>query len=118
MTLQAKDHLQREQRSYCWTGWPRPPVSWQPRVIVRLCNSRQEKFWRGHVYLLSPITFLVLSILFLCRKKARHIRSEALLLIKAFCQEHAIAYCETSMLQSYKDILRFLHSVSAPLRDG
>ena len=37
-------------------------------------------------------------------------------LIKAFCEEHAIAYCETTMLQSYQDILRYLHSVSAPLR--
>ena len=38
-------------------------------------------------------------------------------LVKAFCKEHAIAYCETSMLQSYKDILHFLHQVSAPLRE-
>ncbi len=38
-------------------------------------------------------------------------------LVKAFCEEHAIAYCETSMLQSYKEILRFLHQVSAPLRE-
>jgi hypothetical protein len=38
-------------------------------------------------------------------------------LIKAYCEEHAIAYCETTMLQSYQDILRFLHQVSAPLRE-
>ncbi len=35
----------------------------------------------------------------------------------SFCKEHAIAYCETSMLQSYKEILHFLHRVSAPLRE-
>src|SRR5712692_6895812 len=47
------------------------------------------------------------------RNKLRQARP----LVKAFCEEHAIAYCETSMLQSYQDILRFLHQVSAPLRE-
>src|SRR5581483_10993947 len=47
------------------------------------------------------------------RNKLRQARP----LIKAFCEDHAIAYCETSMLQSYQDILRFLHRVSAPLRE-
>jgi len=183
--------------------------------------AKYQAYLEFPLYLLSPITFLVLSILFLCRKKAKHIRTEALLLIlhytlyvglllwrlnpwqvlpfivvhhaffglylgsigapnhkgmpildadsptdflrqqvltarnvtgsplvdfwygglnyqiehhlfptmarnklrqarpliKGFCEQHAIAYCETSMLQSYKDILRFLHQVSAPLRD-
>lgn len=47
------------------------------------------------------------------RNKLRQARP----LIKAFCEEHAIAYCETSLLQSYLDILRFLHRVSMPLRE-
>jgi fatty acid desaturase len=184
--------------------------------------AKYQAYLEFPLYLLSPITFLVLSILFLCRKKAKYVRTEALLLtlhyglyvglllwrlnpwqvlpfiivhhaffglylgsigapnhkgmpimdegsptdflrqqvltarnvkgsplvdfwygglnyqiehhlfptmprnklrqarplIKTFCEEHAIAYCETSMLQSYKDILRFLHQVSAPLREG
>lgn len=37
-------------------------------------------------------------------------------LVKAYCQEHAIAYYETSVLQSFREILQFLHQVSAPLR--
>lgn len=41
---------------------------------------------------------------------------EAQPIVRAFCKEHAIAYAETSMLQSYREILRFLHQVSAPLR--
>jgi len=47
------------------------------------------------------------------RNKLRRARP----LIKAFCEQRNIAYCETSMLQSYKDILHFLHAVSAPLRE-
>lgn len=43
---------------------------------------------------------------------------EAQHLIKAFCQEHAIPYYETSMIQSYQEILQHLHRVSAPLRIG
>jgi fatty acid desaturase len=38
-------------------------------------------------------------------------------LVKAFCEQHAVTYCETSLFQSYKDMLRFLHQVSAPLRE-
>ncbi len=41
---------------------------------------------------------------------------EAQRLIKTFCQEHAIPYYETSMLESYREILQHLHQVSAPLR--
>jgi fatty acid desaturase len=41
---------------------------------------------------------------------------EAQCLIKAFCQEHAIPYYETSMLRSYQEILQYLHHVSSPLR--
>jgi len=41
---------------------------------------------------------------------------EAQRIIKAFCQEHSIAYYETTVLQSYREILLFLHQVGAPLR--
>lgn len=34
----------------------------------------------------------------------------------AYCQEQSIAYYETSMLQSFREILHFLQQVSAPLR--
>ena len=37
-------------------------------------------------------------------------------IVKAFCEERSIAYYETSALQSYREILRDLHRVSAPLR--
>jgi fatty acid desaturase len=38
--------------------------------------------------------------------------------VKVFCQAHAIPYCETSIIQSYRDTLRYLHHVSAPLRQA
>ena len=41
---------------------------------------------------------------------------EAQKVIKLFCQEHGITYYETGMVQSYKEILQFLHEIGAPLR--
>jgi fatty acid desaturase len=41
---------------------------------------------------------------------------EAQQIVKAFCKEHSIAYHETGMLESYREILQCLHEVSAPLR--
>ncbi len=41
---------------------------------------------------------------------------EAQPIIKDFCREHSIAYHETTVLQSYREILTHLHAVGAPLR--
>jgi fatty acid desaturase len=49
---------------------------------------------------------------------ARNKLKEAQATVKAFCQAHAIAYCETSIWQAYREILRYLHHVSAPLRQS
>ncbi len=37
-------------------------------------------------------------------------------IVRAYCLEHSIAYYETGVIQSFREILRFLHEVSAPLR--
>lgn len=37
-------------------------------------------------------------------------------LIRAFCESHEIPYYETGMVQSYQEILLYLHHVSAPFR--
>ena len=37
-------------------------------------------------------------------------------IVRAFCEEKGISYCQTGVWQSHKDILGFLHKVSAPLR--
>ena len=41
---------------------------------------------------------------------------EAQQVIRDFCRDHSIAYHETSVLQSYREILQHLHEVGAPLR--
>jgi fatty acid desaturase len=41
---------------------------------------------------------------------------EAQQLIKPFCEAHAISYHETSALQSFREILQYLHEIGAPLR--
>ena len=41
---------------------------------------------------------------------------EAQPIIRGFCRDHAIAYHETGVLQSYREILQHLHEVGAPLR--
>lgn len=37
-------------------------------------------------------------------------------IVRQYCQEQQIGYYETSMLQSFREILHFLHQISAPLR--
>ena len=43
---------------------------------------------------------------------------EAQIVVKAFCEDHAIPYYETNVAQSVKEILQHLHQESAPLRGG
>lgn len=43
---------------------------------------------------------------------------EAQPIIRGFCRDHSIAYHETSVLQSYREILQHLQEVGAPLREA
>jgi hypothetical protein len=36
--------------------------------------------------------------------------------VKQFCEERGIAYYETSLVQSYRELLGFLNEIGAPLR--
>ena len=45
-----------------------------------------------------------------------HLR-KAQKIIRAFCEDHGITYYETSVVQSYREILDVLHEVSKPLRE-
>jgi fatty acid desaturase len=49
---------------------------------------------------------------------ARNKLKEAQATVKAFCQAHAIEYYETGVWQAYQETLRYLHHVSAPLRQA
>ena len=41
---------------------------------------------------------------------------EAQKIVRPFCREHLISYYETGVIQSQREILQYLHHVSAPLR--
>jgi fatty acid desaturase len=43
---------------------------------------------------------------------------QAQTIVRAFCEERSIPYRETGALQSNKEILQYLHQVSAPLREA
>jgi len=42
-------------------------------------------------------------------------RSQAI--VRDFCRQHGLAYCETTLLRSYAQALQHLHDVGRPLRD-
>jgi fatty acid desaturase len=48
---------------------------------------------------------------------ARNQLKEAQPIIRSFCEQHNISYYETSIVQSYREILGYLHEISAPLRE-
>jgi fatty acid desaturase len=48
------------------------------------------------------------------RPNLRHAQS----LVAAFCQQQDLAYCETSLLDSYAQALRYLNSVGRPAQSG
>jgi fatty acid desaturase len=50
-------------------------------------------------------------------KIPRNKLGEAQAIVKAFCHARSIPYYETGLLQSYRELLQYLHQVSAPLRD-
>jgi fatty acid desaturase len=49
---------------------------------------------------------------------ARNRLNAAQHIVRRFCLEHGIDYCETGLFRSYRDILASLHRASAPLRHG
>jgi fatty acid desaturase len=49
---------------------------------------------------------------------ARNQLKAAQAIVRAFCRQRAIPYHETGVIQAYRDTVRYLHQVSAPLRSG
>jgi fatty acid desaturase len=43
---------------------------------------------------------------------------EAQRTVRSFCASHSVSYLETGLLESYREILRHLHQVGAPLRES
>ena len=44
--------------------------------------------------------------------------SEAQQIVREFCAARGVSYHETSVMQSYREILEYMHEVGAPLRAG
>ena len=65
-------------------------------------------FWYGH------LNYQIEHHLFPNMPHNRLRKAQAL--VKAFCRERSVPYHETSMLRSQREILSYLHRVSAPLR--
>ena len=71
-------------------------------------SSRFTDFWYGGLnYQIEHHLFPTMP-----RNKLR----EAQKIVKTFCNAQAIPYHETTILQSHREILRYLHFISAPLR--
>jgi fatty acid desaturase len=65
-------------------------------------------------FMLGGLNYQIEHHLFPSMPRPNLRRSQAL--IKAFCHQHRLAYCETTLLRSYAQALRHLHEVGRPLR--
>jgi fatty acid desaturase len=87
------------------------PLDFLRQQVVTARNVRPNPitdFWYGGLnYQIEHHLFPTLP---------RNKLGEARLIVKDFCRDHAIDYYETSLIQSYKEILISLHEVGAPMR--
>jgi len=86
-------------------------LTWMHREVVTsrdLKSSRLTSFWWGGV------DFHIEHHLFTSIPRC-HLR-QARGIIKSFCEAHSIPYHQVGVLESYKEIIRFLYQASTPLR--
>jgi fatty acid desaturase len=81
---------------------------------TQVLTSRNVRGGRLVDFLLGGLNYQIEHHLFpnMPRPNLRHAQP----LVRAFCQEHGLPYTEATMLGSYAEALRHLHSVGAPLR--
>ena len=65
-------------------------------------------------YCLGGLNYQIEHHLFPSMPRPNLRRSQAL--IRGFCEQHGISYCETTLLRSYAQALQHLHDVGQPLR--
>jgi fatty acid desaturase len=65
-------------------------------------------------FLLGGLNYQIEHHLFPSMARPNLRRSQAL--IRGFCEQHGVRYCETTLLRSYAQALRHLHAVGQPLR--
>ncbi len=81
----------------------------------QVLTSRNLKAHPVTDFLFGPLGCQIEHHLFPAMPRNNQRKAEKI--VKAFCRERHIAYHETSVLQSYREILQCLHQVSAPLRE-
>ena len=86
-------------------------LTWMHREVVTsrdLKSSRLTSFWWGGVdYHIEHHLFTTIPR---CRLR------QAQGITKSFCEAHSIPYHQVGVLESYKEIIRFLYQASTPLR--
>jgi fatty acid desaturase len=90
---------------------PEDDVDYLHRQVLTARNVKASPlvdFWYGGLnYQIEHHLFPTMARIHLRKAQA---------IIRSFCEERGIRYYETSVLQSYREILDVLHAVSAPLR--
>jgi fatty acid desaturase len=67
-------------------------------------------------FLLGGLNYQIEHHLFPSMPRPNLRRSQAL--VRDFCRQHGVAYCQTTLLRSYALALNHLHEVGRPLRPG
>jgi fatty acid desaturase len=67
-------------------------------------------------YVLGGLNYQIEHHLFPSMPRPNLRRAQAI--VRAFCQQHAVSYLETSLVRSYAQALRHLHDVGRPLKDS
>jgi fatty acid desaturase len=89
----------------------------QPDYLRRqVLTSRNIRGGRGLDFVLGGLNYQIEHHLFpsMPRPNLRHSQT----IIRAFCQQRDVPYCQTSLAGSYADALRHLHSVGKSARRG
>jgi len=87
------------------------PLDYLRRQVL---TSRNVKSSKLNDYLYGGLNYQIEHHLF--PNMPRNRLKEAQEIVMPFCQVHAIPYYETGILRSHREILQYLHQVSAPLR--
>ena len=87
------------------------PLDYLRRQVL---TSRNVKSSRLNDYLYGGLNYQIEHHLF--PNMPRNRLKDAQKIVMPFCQEHAIPYYETGIVRSHREILQYLHHVSAPLR--
>ena len=76
-------------------------------------SSRNVRVNRFTGFLFGGLNYQIEHHLFPSMPRPNLRRSQAI--IRTFCQQRGLPYCESSVLESYQEVLRHLHAVSASL---